>query len=110
MPDNHAYPTQDAQEIINNVLLKRALACLSVPMAFSYNVAIKLQAAGLLENIPGEGVQLIEWLDGAGAREMLDAAEESQKRAEQLKTETEETPHIDPEDPNKTLVPWLAKI
>lgn len=110
MPDNHAYPAQDAQEIINNVLLKRALACLSVPMAFSYNVAIKLQAAGLLENIPGEGVQLIEWLDGAGAREMLDAAEESQKRAEQLKTETEETPHIDPEDPNKTLVPWLAKI
>lgn len=110
MPDNHAYQAQDAQEIINNVLLKRALACLSVPMSFSYNVAIKLQAAGLLENIPGEGVQLIEWLDGAGAREMLDAAEESQKRAKQLKTETEESPHLDPEDPNKTLVPWLAKI
>lgn len=110
MPDNHAYPAQDAQEIINNTLMKRALACLSVPMAFAYNVAIKLQAAGLLDEIPGEGGLLIEWLDGAGAREMLDAAEESQKRAEQLKAETEETPHIDPEDPNKNLVPWLTKI
>lgn len=110
MPDNHAYPAQDAQEITNNIQLKRALDCLSVPMEFAYNVAIKLQAAGLLDEIPGDGVQLIKWLDGAGAREMLDAAEESQKRAEQLKAETEETPHIDPEDPNKNLVPWLTKI
>ena len=110
MPDNHAYPAQDAQEITNNIQLKRALDCLSVPMEFAYNVAIKLQAAGLLEEIPGDGVQLIKWLDSAGAREMLDAAEESQKRAEQLKAETEETPHIDPEDPNKNLVPWLTKI